>query len=446
MARLKQNKKRIDPRHHLNEKQEKLDERKLQEQKNVNVGRGEPCPDGYTPAGRIRGGGKVCRPKQAKKASPAASAAAAPWGKMKCREEGEHWERAAKQILDADLEKTDGLKKVQSVLRLGTKSRRGFKDNWGFAADIMSYLKKCRNEDLVVKVADAKSDAWTGAGKREHEIAKTELTNVVRKVDKIIKDRARKEYEATTAKARERMGLPTPGAQEPATEKAAEETREKAVQIKKTRIPVANMQTQILRILNPGSLGKFKGLVAEALERLEEKQYPMGADGKVGRKTLTALQTISALPQTARTIPAPIRKIMQSMDKRLVAKNAAAIASALKKAPKFERPARGDDKGAALASFFQKAIGDIADKNIAKAIQNARNRRIPDKKIYFIIKDYDPRVTGQLEKSAWDINTKLNKLSEARLVLKKMVIKELTSLIKEEKKIKKSHKATPGKG
>ena len=58
MARLKQNKKRIDPRHHLNEKQEKLDERKLQEQKNVNVGRGEPCPDGYTPAGRIRGGEK----------------------------------------------------------------------------------------------------------------------------------------------------------------------------------------------------------------------------------------------------------------------------------------------------------------------------------------------------------------------------------------------------
>tara|TARA_R110001583_G_scaffold35317_1_gene117608 strand:+ start:13977 stop:15233 length:1257 start_codon:yes stop_codon:yes gene_type:complete len=418
MARLKQNKKRIDPRHHLNEKQEKLNEQNLQE---------------ISYAERLAQTQEKVRQRKAAKGGPSPAPE-----KEKCREEGEHWERDAKQILDADLEKTDGLKKVQSVLRLGTKSRRGFKDNWDTAAQIMSYLKKCRNEDLVVKVASAKSGAWFAASKREHEIAKTELTNVVRKVDKIIKDRARKEYEAAQAK------------KEPATEKAAEKTREKAVQIKKTKIPVANMQTQILRILNPNSLGKFKGLVAEAVQRLEEKQYPMGADGSVGRKTLTALQTISAVPQTAFKIPQPIRKIMQSMNKRLVTKNAAAIASALEKAPKLtatgSKGARGDDKGAALASFFQKAVGDIADKNIAKAIQNARNRRIPDKKIYFIIKDYDPRVTGQLEKSAWDINTKLNKLSEARLVLKKMVIKELASLIKEEKKIKKSPKATPGKG
>ena len=88
------------------------------------------------------------------------------------------------------------------------------------------------------------------------------------------------------------------------------------------------MQQQILRLLGKGSLGRFRGLVAEADNEVTEKRYPRGADGKVGGKTMDALDDIADL---ADNLPSDIKNILQSGSKRNVIKNANKITQALKK-------------------------------------------------------------------------------------------------------------------
>lgn len=172
-----------------------------------------------------------------------------------------------------------------------------------------------------------------------------------------------------------RKDLPASPAKDKAAAAAAAKDKAAAKRkaIIKRRIPVANMQQQILRLLGKGSLGRFRGLVAEADNEVTEKRYPRGADGKVGGKTMGALDDIADL---ADNLPSDIKNILQSGSKRNIIKNANKITQALKK---IQTLRKGDTEADALKAY-NSAVAELKDLKTKAASLRAKINKPKDQK------------------------------------------------------------------
>ena len=198
----------------------------------------------------------------------------------------------------------------------------------------------------------------------------------------------------------------------------------------KRRIPVANMQQQILRLLGKGSLGRFRGLVAEADNEVTEKRYPRGADGKVGGKTMGALKDIA---RRADNLPSDIKNILQSGSKRDIINNANKITQALKK---IQTIRKGDTEADALKAY-NSAVAELKALKAKAASLRAKINKPEDKKNQYEIAatpDMEINLAGvesELEDTQKEVKAaaeklrkvRMDKIKESKLPLKPLEIK-----------------------